>query len=297
MEIVKRENFAVQRFEEKKSILESPLVQSKLSPGEFRIAKLSLARTIGDLPESEIKIVKGEPKDVGAVKQIGILSVGICKDYAIRNPDKAEGFRFYDILRKYYSEFTISEVRTAFELALVGSLDEYLPKDKNGNPDKNSYQSFSVEFITKILNAYKKYKGRVWSKVYLITAKEEKEVTEEEKDKILADFKKTLAGFYEEYLETGLLSIHFPNFIAEYLVKNGMAEPKELEAKHFNRARAVLGSSDKSLEEKKKIFFGFEQGNYSEGLESEARRVLAFEIIRETFDRLKNEGIQNDYWD
>lgn len=297
MEIVKRETLAAQRFEEKKSMLESAFVQSKLSPGEFRIAKLSVGRTIRDIPETEIKIVNNEPKEVGAVKQIGILSVGICKDYAIRNPDKAEGFRFYDILRKYYSEFTISEVRTAFELALVGALDEYLPKDKNGNPDKNSYQSFSVEFITKILNAYKKYKGRVWSKVYLITAKEERQVTEEEKEQIHKDFRKTLGGYYAEFLETGMVTINFPNYVADYLVKNGMAEPKEMEAKHFNRARLVLGSGEKSLEEKKKIFFGFEEGNYSERLEAEAMRIVALEIIRETFDRLKNEGIQNDYWD
>ena len=73
---------------------------------------------------------------------------------------------FVDILRKYYSSLTLSEIKLAFEFAAVGKLDNYLTKNKDGSADKAHYQTFSVDYVSRILNAYKLYRDK--TKVDLI---------------------------------------------------------------------------------------------------------------------------------
>lgn len=74
--------------------------------------------------------------------------------------------RILDILKRYYSNYTLSDVKLAFELATTGELDEFLPKDKHGNPDKNHYQQFNADYLSKILNAYKQKQTDVIDKAY-----------------------------------------------------------------------------------------------------------------------------------
>jgi len=63
--------------------------------------------------------------------------------------------RILDLLKRYYSDLTLADIKLAFELATMGELNKYLPKDSKGNPDKNHYQQFNAEYFGKILNAYK----------------------------------------------------------------------------------------------------------------------------------------------
>lgn len=71
-----------------------------------------------------------------------------------------------DILKRYYSDMTLADIKMAFELATTGELDEYLPKDKQGNPDKNHYQQFNADYFAKILKAYKQKQTDVIDKAY-----------------------------------------------------------------------------------------------------------------------------------
>jgi hypothetical protein len=286
---------AVARIDEKREILGRDTVVRGLTPAEQRIAKLSVGRTIGDLKDKDVRVLEnGTEKDFGAIAQVKFLAAGICRDYSIKGVEKTEVVRFYDILRRYYSALTIAEVRTAFEMAIVGELDEYLPKDRAGHADKSAYQKFSIEFVAKILGAYKRSKEKVWTKVFRLAEKHETEPTEAEKIQAKIDFRKAVGNYYVEYVEAGIVDIMFPFYVADYLVENGLAEQKPLEQRHFDTAKIIL--RDRSAEEKRVLFEGFETGNFSERLQSEALRLLALEIIRESFEKLKNEGIQDDYW-
>jgi hypothetical protein len=59
--------------------------------------------------------------------------------------------RLYDLLRKYYSQLTLAEVKLAFELSVTGELDDFLPKNSSGQADKNHYQQFNAAYFTKML--------------------------------------------------------------------------------------------------------------------------------------------------
>lgn len=89
--------------------------------------------------------------------------------------------RLLDVLKKYFSNLTLSEIKLAFELALTGGLDEYLPRDSRGEPDKKHYQQFNVDYFSKILNAYIKKRGEVIEKVYKSLPAPEIQVEEKEK--------------------------------------------------------------------------------------------------------------------
>lgn len=89
--------------------------------------------------------------------------------------------RLLDVLKRYFSNLTLSEIKLAFELALTGSLDDYLPRDGRGDPDKKHYQQFNVDYFCKILNAYIKKRGEVIEKVYKSLPAPEIQVEEKEK--------------------------------------------------------------------------------------------------------------------
>ncbi len=69
----------------------------------------------------------------------------------------------------------------AFELATTGGLDDYLPKDSQGNPDKKHYQQFNADYFAKILNAYRRKQNGVIHKAYKALPEPKKELTPEEK--------------------------------------------------------------------------------------------------------------------
>ena len=52
--------------------------------------------------------------------------------------------RLADVLKRYYSYMTLADIKLAFELAMTGELDNYLPRDSQGNPDKKHYQQFNL---------------------------------------------------------------------------------------------------------------------------------------------------------
>lgn len=131
------------------------------SAKEIRCRMLSVQELIGSLSATERKVLVSSTRDTIADivpeevdSKIGKLAKYITQDAGIKKVDDYELTRFRQILRSYYGRYTLQEVRLAFELAMIGELDEYLQKDRNGNPDKNHYQSFSVEYVIKILTAY-----------------------------------------------------------------------------------------------------------------------------------------------
>lgn len=74
--------------------------------------------------------------------------------------------RLVDVLKRYYSDLTLSEIKLAFEMATMGQLNEWLPKDSQGNADKNHYQQFNADYFAKIINAYKNKRNNVFAKAY-----------------------------------------------------------------------------------------------------------------------------------
>lgn len=151
--IAKAGTFGGKAIDIRRSMLNIPEVGDALTPAEKTMFVATTKTTIGNsdpkkLIENISKLVKFLSIDLGIKGEI----------------DNYLKTRFYDILTKYYSDLTLVEIKSAFEISLMGELDKYLPKNSNGEPDKSHYQSFSIEFISKILNAYRKRRNELLKK-------------------------------------------------------------------------------------------------------------------------------------
>lgn len=224
---------------------------------------------------------------------VGKLATMIARDAGIRDVDAYNAARFLDILRKYYYSLSLSEVKMAFELGMTGQLDEYLPKDKHGNPDNHHYQSFSVEYVTKILNAYKKKFSDVQAKAYTALPDPKREVTESEKQRYIIRYKNMTRSAFLLYKYKGLVHPYMNDMIIyNELERMGVAEP--IQVTDRDRKMAVSSLIKKNKQGVINDFVGscIRAMGVKHGLvPDEAYAIARQRAIRETFDYMINNDI------
>lgn len=253
---------------------------ASLSQIERNVWEASTKRSISDYPIDEL------------TGHVGKLATMIARDAGIREVDAYNAARFLDILRKYYYSLSLSEVKVAFELGMTGQLDEYLPKDKHGNPDNHHYQSFSVEYVTKILNAYKKKFADVQVKAYTSLPEPKREVTESEKQRYISRYMNMTRSAFLLYKYKGLIR-PFMNDMIIYneLERMGVAEP--IQVTEIDRKMAVSNLIQKNQQGVINDFVGscIRSMGVKHGLvPDEAYAIARKRAIRETFDYM----IKND---
>jgi len=110
---------------------------------------------------------------------------------------------FVEYIAEHFYRLSLLEIDNAFNLATSGTL----------NVNAEHYQSFNVIYISKIINAYKDYKGKfILEYQELIEKTEEKEPTEEERHELMLNA--ILDGFdkYKEekyYNDFGYITYDF----------------------------------------------------------------------------------------
>lgn len=145
-----------------------PEVMTGLSRIEAEIFRASAARLISHIDdrlliENAAKIFKVIADDIG-------YTIPNNLEWSYRQT------RILELLKKYYGDLTLSEVRLAFELVANGMLDNYLPRNAQGNPDRNHYQKFNADYVSRVINAYKKKRKEVVAKAYSLVPKKRQEI-------------------------------------------------------------------------------------------------------------------------
>lgn len=158
----------------RRAMVELPEVAKALTPVEKYIFVASTKKQIAEIDDETL------------IAQTGQMFRFIAMDVGYIIPTNSEDWayictRLLDILKKYYSQMTLADIKLAFELATTGELDDYLPKDSQGNPDKKHYQQFNADYLAKILNAYRRKQNGVIHKAYKALPEPKKESTPEEK--------------------------------------------------------------------------------------------------------------------
>ncbi len=149
-----------------------------------------------------------------------------------------------EYIAEHFYRFSLMEIDNAFSLATAGKLDI----------EADHYQSFSVIYISKIINAYKRYNGK-----YIIDYRNEiaalerkaAEPNEEEKIKMLVE--NILEGF-DNFKEEPKYN-HFGYIAYDFLSKLGVIDiDKETKGIILEQARkmAVEDIREKKLKEKHK---------------------------------------------
>lgn len=142
--------------------------------------------------EKTIKQAVEEDKGGTATKIVEIILERIQKGLGVtgwsdKDIIKENAEDTLNLLTRKYKHLTFKEVAFALSENVSGSLDPYFVQI-NGRPDKGHFGKFSLEHLSKVLNAYLKMRAKVYKKVRSLKEKEEEcTLTEEEKDRIGAD--------------------------------------------------------------------------------------------------------------
>lgn len=205
--------------------------------------------------------------------------------------------RILDILKLYYSNYTLADVKLAFELATTGELDEFLPKDRQGNPDKNHYQQFNADYFSKILNAYKRKQNVVIDKAFKVLPEPKTTFTPAmiREFEIQRQWRNRYIFLCYKYTGKLILGLTDEMFLYEWLQKCGLADDvqvkeddrKEAFARYMHRVARGMINQYTAFQVRRK------------GTESPEIDFTAFEVARKkeiikAFDRMIAEEMQVD---
>lgn len=205
--------------------------------------------------------------------------------------------RLLDILKKYYSQMTLADIKLAFELATTGELDDYLPKDSQGNPDKKHYQQFNADYFAKILNAYRRKQNGVIQKAYKAVPEPKKELTPEEKRYYHNQSVARCREVFLQYKYTGrfVLGVIDGMLIYDWLRKLGFAN--EVAGTEDDRKQALaryMQRVARGFVNKYEAFHVQRKGTDAPELDFTAYEIARDKEIKRTFDRMIAEEMQVD---
>lgn len=205
--------------------------------------------------------------------------------------------RLVDILKRYYSYLTLADIKLAFELATTGELDDYLPKDSQGNPDKKHYQQFNADYFAKILNAYRRKQNGVIHKAYKALPEPKKELTPEEKRYYHNQTVARCREVFLQYKYTGrfVLGITDGMLIYDWLRKLGFAN--EVAGTEDDRKQALaryMQRVARGLVNKYEAFHVQRKGTDAPELDFTAYEIARDKEIKRTFDRMIADELQID---
>lgn len=273
----------------RRQMLQLPEISQSLQADEKYIFEASTKTQVSEMPEAVF---------VDKMKQL-LRYIAIDVGYNIPANDEW-GYiqvRIMDIIRRYYSHLTLADIKLAFELSTLGKLDDYLPRDANGVPDRKHYQHFNAEYFGKILNAYIRRRGQTIQKAYDLLPKPEKPVNPAKKRyyqrKVMRDFKQCFLKYkYSGKLEfrTGdeiiiydrLLELGFADNISE-------SEKDRQEALRLYLLRVAAGLVNSYTADYVKA-----HGTKSHELDATAYEVARRKEIARAFDIMIAEEVQID---
>lgn len=135
--------------------------------------------------ESTKHLISEEESEEKKIEYLGVIFIGVCSDFGLNAPErsavKSVFSSIFDIVDLYFDDLSFAEVKLAWRLLAVGELDNYLPKDRFGNPDKNHYGSLNVDYVTKVLKAYRKRKADMMAKTTALLPDKPKVTAEQER--------------------------------------------------------------------------------------------------------------------
>ncbi len=197
----------------RREMVKIPAVMGALGPVEKAVFLASTAKTIAEYDAAEL------------AAELATALKWICKDVGYRSPDESERqylvIRTAEILKRYYSGLTLKDFRMAFEMSITGELDDFLPRGRDGQPDRNHYQQFNAEYVCKILNAYKGRRAWVLSKAHEAVPKEEPKPNPERERYYKNETRRNCINAFESFKETGRMPEISP--IAEMLYYDVLA--------------------------------------------------------------------------
>lgn len=269
-------------LEIRRGLIDVPEVRSALSPVETAVLEASVQPPIKDIPTVE------------AVPKLREILLYVARDIGYIIPKEGDMWayhqtRIYEVLKMYYATMSLREVKMAFELLVTGELDAFLPKDGQGNPDRKHYQQFNVEYVSKVLNAYKARRERTVSKAYQALPAPTRALSSDKEQRYADEIAEICRREYLRYKYTARIDFGVFNdiYIHAWLVKIGRAQPIYITEADRQRAVAVyLKRAIKGTENKYDEAHVRKHGTQAKQIEGTAFIEARRRLILKAFDEM-----------
>ena len=271
----------------RRQMLQLPEVAKALTPVEKYIFAASTKMQIAEIDDETL------------IAKTGQMFRFIAMDVGYIIPTNPEDWayictRLLDILKKYYSQMTLADIKLAFELVTTGELDDYLPKDSQGNPDKKHYQQFNADYFAKVLNAYCRKQNQVIGKAYTALPEPKKELSPEQIRYYRNQSVMTCLMCFMRYKYTGRLVFGLTDemFVYNWLLGVGLAdEVKETEDDRKEAYNRFLARAARGFVNEFTVYHVRKQGTQSPEIDYTAFEVARRKEIKRTFDRMIKDEI------
>lgn len=254
----------------------------KFSPAEQSIFKAATRPIILELNEDVLK--KGA---YAVLKQAAF-------DTGFKIPENIDEWNFIcdrliKIFKQYYKNLTLWDIATAFELLSVGQLDEFLPKNLFGEPDRGHYQQFNVDYFAKVLNAYKKKRDALVIKARtLYKNKEDPKMLDAVSDmQVKKDMTVNCFEIYVKEKNIPQITSFTEIAIIEVLnINNPSVTNEDLELSY----KKLLNDIAHGIVNKYNAPHIKSEGYNSNKVKSDAESIARRKVIKQAFDALIKEG-------
>lgn len=268
----------------RREMVNNPAVLNALEPVERAVFLASTDKTISEYTG---------PQLAAELKNVLFF---IAKDVGYRITDEQDRqymiIRTAELLKRYYSNLTLKDFRMAFEMSITGQLDEFLPKGRDGQPDRGHYQQFNAEYVCKILDAYKARRGWILKKAHEAVPRKETPVDPGMKEEYRKHAIRELVAHFEIFRDTNMLStsplldVVFYNILSEY----GVAVPVDvtLEEQKYVWQQSINEFARRGMVGDLNRLKG--QGPDAPELETAAYSMARHKALRKTFSMLIEQG-------
>lgn len=252
--------------------------------------ELKLSTEIDRLSSEDANIVNAakaksvtEYSATDLAKELNCLFGFIIKDIGLKQPSEHEYkyfiLRITNILSQYYSKLTITEIKLAFEMLIIGRLGQI-----------EHYQQLSVDYVCKVLNAYKILQQKAFANAVKLQSKP----APKSLPVVVPDPKSVCRKIYEHYKETGELKfgIHEDVVIGKFLQEK-KAIP-EIEITDEDKAQTISRVLREVAEGKRPEIQGVwaKKNKLSDReLEPPTYTNALYRVIKNYFDKLIKKGI------
>ena len=207
--------------------LDIPQVAKMLTGNEKKVIRASAAKPL----------LEAEDFEIVEVLDRAALMTGTAWS---KTPDDLR--RVMNFIRDMYGNLTTDDFVNAFMFICAGEVDAYLPSDRNGQPDRNSYGAFNEAYIGKVLRAYSLYSLQVWRKVNYYMPKTQTEINMSvDVDKVKMSRDEDVMNAYNTWLRTGELGCSSVMIPFIYQVLHGLGFVQGQKATAGDVANALMG--------------------------------------------------------
>lgn len=179
---------------------------------ELKEIENNLIKRLSSDDANIITAAKGTPVDEystsGLATELNCLFSFIIKDIGLKSQNENEYkyfiLRLTNIIAKYYPKLTIAEIKLAFEMLIIGRLGQI-----------EHYQQLSVDYVCKVLNAYKILQQKAFANAVKLQPKP----APKSLPVVVPKPETVCRKIYEHYKETGELKfgIHEDVIVVKFL--------------------------------------------------------------------------------